>query len=130
MEGGATVCYLPSNRNPSSPQVVEVIKAQGGVVVSDDSGLDRLVGATSQAHRGYLVVEGSGRIFQGVQGEECDNAFFSSVEGISEHTSGGGQIVDTYDPSVFRVPVVAVYRDRLKGDLETALAHRRPLSPL
>lgn len=111
---GAEVVYLPSNRQPA-PAVIETLARLRGRVLGGEDDLALL------DVRQTLVVEGNGRIFRGVQAGRRPTGFFRSVQGISEHTSGGGRTVDAAAPDRLRVPVVAVYREPLKAELETGL---------
>ncbi len=144
--GGASVVYLPSNRNPSPEHVVAEVRSRGAHI-AQVAELDDLAMASDDR---FLVVEGNGRIFERVHSPGAASPFAARVAAISEHTSGGGRKVDAYYAAVsqravdaggdvagdiavdaagegvnriggFKVPVVAVYRDALKGALETGL---------
>lgn len=106
--GGATVRYWPSNKQPARAALVDEIRGHGEII--DEPG-------ASADDRGVLVVEGSGRVFRAVHGPEPPR-WAQRVAAISMHTSGGGTSVDAHRAE-FRVPVVAVYRDALKADVET-----------
>jgi adenosylhomocysteinase len=119
--GGAQVAYIPSNRNPSAPAVVRRAEEHGGVVLEDVAQLDEITEVARNANLTFLVVEGNGRIFMALHQDPPRPAFFNLVCGISEHTSGGGRLVDSFDPAQLLVPVVAVYRNPLKTVIETGL---------
>lgn len=117
--GGSQVVYLPSNRNPSAPTVVQMAKDQGSVVVEEFTQVDNLAIVATAPKRSLLVVEGNGKIFRSLHKKPPEFDFCKLVLGISEHTSGGGHLVDAFDPKLLQVPIVAVYRSRLKAILET-----------
>ncbi|HEX3128035.1 MAG TPA: NAD(P)-dependent oxidoreductase [Thermoanaerobaculia bacterium] len=112
--GGACPVFLPSNRNPAPDAVCRDARGLGVLLDS----LGEVPGAIGTAQT--LVVEGNGRVFEELH-RDPPSPLDGRVAGISEHTSGGGRIVDRFDPSGIRVPVVAVYNDPLKAELETGL---------
>jgi len=126
--GGAAVWYLPLNRNPAPPRIVEEARASNAGVVADVQELERAVAAAPGRPPRVLVVEENGRFFQLVHQRAHDRpddaAIARCIAGISEHTAGGGRHVDAYasdDRAAFTVPVVAVYQEPLKSELETGL---------
>jgi adenosylhomocysteinase len=106
---GAAILFLASNRNPAPAGVLDRARACGTLCDSLDHAAE---------FEPRLVVEGNGRVFR--DSHERPSAW-PSLTAISMHTSGGGALVDAYDPSALRVSVVAVYRDRLKQQWETGL---------
>ena len=116
--GGAKVVYLPSNRQPAAAEVLREAVTHGSVFDSPER-IELLTGCL-QNSSGFYVVEGNGRFVSAVHAPfEADWPFLRAIRGVSEHTSGGGRIVDGLDPSCVRIPIAAVYRCRLKRDLET-----------
>ena len=113
--GGAALAYLDSGRTPPAPGVVAAVSAQGA----------RRLGRLDDLAAGapLLVVEGNGRVFAALHGDGAPPDALRRVRGISEHTSGGGRLVDDFEAGGgrARVPVVAVYRSALKAVLETGL---------
>ncbi len=115
--GGAQVAYLPSNLQPAALDVQRDAASHGSVFESSEQ-LARLTEHERPASEFY-VVEGNGRFAAAIHDLSLDQPFLAAVKGVSEHTSGGGCIVDALDPAFVRVPIVAVYRCALKRDLET-----------
>ncbi|MCP4655048.1 MAG: hypothetical protein GY856_06470, partial [bacterium] len=116
--GGARLIFLPSNRNPAPPEIVREAEDDGRVL----AGAQELAAVDWRATAPCLVVEGNGRIFRELhRPEDSGLPVGEGIVAISEHTSGGGRMVDRFDGDRLRVPVVAVYRDRLKTRLETGL---------
>ena len=112
---GAAVLYHPSGAAPPSAGVAALARRHG--VLLEGPGA---LAAAPAARSGMLVVEGNGRFFRLLhEGEPAGP--LAAVRGISMHTSGGGRLVDAFDPARLRVPVTAVYRDPLKTALETGL---------
>lgn len=119
--GGGDVAYLASQRNPSPADVVARARAHGGRVLEGMEQLEALGNGADAASRDFLVVEGNGRFFSELHKSGPQNTFCRRIRAISEHTSGGGRIVDEFDPRKIVVPVVAVYKSALKTLLETGL---------
>jgi adenosylhomocysteinase len=118
--GGGEVFYLDSGRTAVPPNVASCIEAFGGRILKSPSKLNQLAATDGPP---ILVVEGNGRIFSAVHSRERSSGWLTRVRGISEHTSGGGRKIDEFEQTGARacVPVVAVYRSRLKTQLETGL---------
>jgi adenosylhomocysteinase len=115
-EGGARVLFMPANRNPAPPEIERRAGAVGEVLSSSEA-----IAALRSEPVGTLVIEGNGRIFSRLQEGGNLPPVLAAVHGLSMHTSSGGRKVDATDPESLRVAVVAVYRDRLKTELETGL---------
>lgn len=113
--GGARLSYLNSGREPPTPRTARRLAAHGGQVLPALEALDE--------PGPVLVVEGNGRVFTALHGETPPAEALGRVVGISEHTSGGGRLVDAFEAGGGRAsaPVVAVYRTPLKTTLETGL---------
>jgi adenosylhomocysteinase len=109
--GGAAIIFLPSNRNPAPQDVIDRAQTLGEIALDLDDVAHRRRGAQP-----LLAVEGNGRLFTDVHARP---EVWPDVRGISMHTSGGGFKVDAAGDSA--LPLVALYRDRLKGDIETGL---------
>lgn len=118
--GGARVVYLPSNRNPSPLAIGHKAREQGGIILEDLEQLDGAVERFRDEELTFFVVEGNGEIFSALHREPRQFACLALVRGISEHTSGGGRLVNAFSGRLL-VPVVAVYRDPMKTMLETGL---------
>lgn len=114
---GARIIFLPSNKYEPDPVVSSNATKLGAVIRSTDS----LNEFSKNYDESYLVIEGNGKIFNEIHNESNPLCIASNIKGISMHTSGGGRIVDSFDHSKIRVPVVAVYKDPLKTDIETGV---------
>jgi len=113
--GCGQVYYWPSNRNPTETWIAEQAVTTGGHIVTSFEDLP------VNLEQPFLIIEGNGKFFSLIHDTPDATAFLKTVKGISEHTSGGGNIIDRYNHDKIKIPVVAVYRDPLKYQLETGL---------
>jgi adenosylhomocysteinase len=117
---GGAVIFFPSNRNPAPEDVAESAR-RTGILVNTRAAIERLQFEKWRVKPPFLVVEGNGRFFRATHEPAPRAPLIDAIAGISEHTSGGGRLVEACDPGRIRVPVVAVYREPLKGRIETGL---------
>jgi adenosylhomocysteinase len=116
--GGAKIYYWPSNKNPTKSWILEHIANSDCSLVNSVAELEEYINNTGEQ---FLVIEGNGRIFSLVNDITQLSPFSKSVIGISEHTSGGGNKIDSFDANKIKIPIVAVYKDPLKHSLETGI---------